>query len=250
MSKRILVVDDEKLARDRIIRFVEELELNFDVIEAESGPEALTKIKSEKPELLLLDMEMPGLTGMEVLQQIEDRPFKIIFQTAYNDYALQAFEENACDYLLKPFNKDRFKEAVERAIAEIEREQKLDALEAKFRERDGYLKRISIRQNGQIKMIDLNEVHCFVSRDHYTCVYTSSSEHISDLSLTHLEKRLDPKRFIRCHRNNIVLIDHIQSIQMGNNMTILLQNSMALPVSRKNRTKVKDLLLTHLPKME
>lgn len=242
MSKRVLVIDDEKLARDRISRFITELNFDFEVIEAESGIDALEKIKNKKPELLLLDIEMPGLTGIEMLQQIEERSFKVIFQTAYDEYAIQAFQENACDYLLKPFNKSRFKEAVDRALADIEIEQKLDNLENKFRERDGYLKRISIRQSGKIKVLELDAVHCFVSQDHYTCIYTTDSEHVCEMSLAHLEKQLDPENFIRCHRNNIVRIDRVQSIGAGENMTIQLPNNMVLPVSRNNRSKVRELI--------
>lgn len=243
MSKRVLIVDDEKLARDRISRFITELDYDFEVVEAESGIEALAKIKSGEPELLLLDIEMPGLTGVEMLQQIEERPFRVVFQTAYDEYAIRAFEENACDYLLKPFNKERFKEGVDRALADIEKEQKLEELETKFRQRDGYLKRISIRQGGKIKVVDLSDVHCFVSRDHYTCVYTSEFEHICDLSLSHLEKRLDPGKFIRCHRNNIIRIDQVRSVGVGENMTVQLPNDMILPVSRSNRDRVKSLVL-------
>ncbi len=241
MSKKVLIIDDEKLARDRIVRFISDLNFGFNVIQAASGVEGLIKIKTEKPDLLLLDIEMPELNGMEMLQQIEDRPFRVIFQTAYDEYAIQAFKQNACDYLLKPFDKTRFKEAIERALADIENSQKLEELESQLRERDGYLQRISIKQGEKIKIINLGDVHCFVSRDHYTCVYTSDSEYISEVSLTHLQKRLDPKKFIRCHRNNIVCMEQIKSIGVGENMTVKLLNGVELPVSRGNRAKLKSL---------
>jgi len=237
-----LIVDDEQLVRNRISRFISKLGFDFKTVEAESGIDALEKITIEKPELVFLDIEMPGFSGIEMLQQIENRPFHIIFQTAYNEYAIQAFEENACDYLLKPFSEVRFKEAVDRALTEIAKEQKLEELENKFRERDGYLKKISIRQGGKIRVLDLEEIHCFVSRDHYTCIYTKDSEYISDMSLTHLEKRLDPRVFVRCHRKNIIRIEQIQSLSVGENMTVRLPNNMVLPVSRGNRDKVKSLV--------
>lgn len=235
MDKKVLVVDDEKLARDRIIRFISELGYSFEVAEADSGLTALEKISENKPDILFLDIQMPGLNGFELLQQIEHRPFKIIFQTAYDEFAIQAFNENASDYLLKPYTKERFKTAVDKSLVSIQNDQRLLDLEKEFRKRDGYLDRISVRKGDKIHLVDVSDVQCFVSKDHYTFIYTGDAEFVSDLSLTHLEARLDSGKFLRCHRNNIVCLDSILHVGTGSNMTVQIACGMELPVSRQNR---------------
>lgn len=240
MSKRVLIVDDEKLARDRISRFLTELGYEFDISEADSGVTALEKIGSATPDILFLDIQMPGLTGLEVLQQIESRPFKVIFQTAYDEYAIHAFNENACDYLLKPYTKDRFKAAVEKSLSSIQQDQRLFELEKVFRKRDGCLNRISVRQGDKIRILAVDDIHCFLSQDHYTSIFTADAEYLSDLSLTHLIERLDPDKFIRGHRNNIVNLSKIEKIGTGPNMTVHLICGQELPVSRQNRSAFKS----------
>lgn len=235
LVKKVLVVDDEKLARDRVARFISELGYPFQVAEADSGLSALEKIIENPPDILFLDIQMPGLNGLELLQQIERRPFKIIFQTAYDEYAIQAFNENASDYLLKPYTKDRFKAAVDKSLSSLEQDQRLLELEKEFQKRDGYLSRISVRKGEKIHLVDVSEVHCFVSKDHYTCIYTGDAEFISDLSLTHLEGRLDGNKFLRCHRNNIVCLEKVQKVGTGSNMTVQVACGLELPVSRQNR---------------
>ncbi|MBK8201182.1 MAG: response regulator transcription factor [Bdellovibrionales bacterium] len=246
MSRTVLVVDDEKLARDRIVRFITEIGYDFEVNEAASGIEALEKIQQVNPDVLFLDIQIPGLSGIEVLQQIETRTFKVIFQTAYDEYAIQAFEKNACDYLLKPFTKDRLKEAIDKAIREIETIQRLSQLEEQFRKRDGHLTRLAAKQGVKTRIIELDDVYCFVSRDHYTCVHIENSEFITDLSLSHLEERLNPERFVRCHRNNIVSLAKVESVVSGDNMTIQLANGLKLPVSRQNRQRFKKQIINNV----
>ncbi|MGE0528177.1 MAG: LytR/AlgR family response regulator transcription factor [Bdellovibrionales bacterium] len=240
MSKRVLIVDDEKLARDRITRLISELGYDFDISEADSGLAALEKMPSIQPEILFLDIQMPGLTGLEVLQQVEHRPFKIIFQTAYDEYAIQAFDESACDYLLKPYTKDRLKLALERALTSLDQVQRIGELEREFQKRDGYLRRISVRQGDKIRLIEVDEIHCLVSRDHYTFIHTGESEFISDLSLTHLAERLDPEKFLRCHRNNIICLERVDRLAIGANMTVHLLCGLELPVSRSNRQLLQE----------
>lgn len=240
MAKKVLVVDDEKLARDRIVRFISELGYSFEVTEADSGLSALEKINANSPDILFLDIQMPGLNGFELLQQLENRPFKIIFQTAYDEYAIQAFDENALDYLLKPYTQERFKAAVDKAIESVQQDQRLRDLEKQLLKRDGYLTRISVRTGDKIHLVEISEVHSFVSKDHYTCIYTNSAEFITELSLTYLEDRLDPNQFLRCHRNNIVCAKKIQKVGTGANMVIQMPGGLELPVSRQNRKVLMD----------
>lgn len=243
-GKKILVVDDESLARDRIRRFFDELNMEVEIEEAHDGIQALEKLESLKSDIVFLDVQMPGLTGFEVLQQIEDRSFHLIFQTAYDEYAMKAFEENACDYLLKPFSMDRFKKAIDKVLNLQAQNEVLKKLEHEVHRKQGFLDRIAVKQSGKMKIVDVGSVDCFVSRDHYTCIYSGSSELISDLSLSWLEERVDSNKFVRCHRNNIVAVNQIKSVGGTNDSEIELKNGMKLPLSRNNRRRVLDLFHT------
>lgn len=242
---RILIVDDEPLARQRIRRYLSK-HGSYEVSEAETGLEAVEKICSFRPEVLFLDIEMPGLTGFEVLAQLKERPFHIVFQTAYDEFAIRAFEEHAADYLLKPFTEERFRRAMDLVLTRVGNEERLKALEAAMREREGHLRRLSVRQGSRLRIVDDTEIVCFVSRDHCTCVYLADGrEAISDLSLANLEGRLDRERFRSLHRNNIVNIDEIRGVEPadGSRMQVELSNGMKVGVSRRHRQVLRQLLV-------
>ncbi len=215
------------------------------IAEAESGIRAVELIRTFQPEIVFLDVEMPGLNGLEVLQQFDQRPFQVIFQTAYDQFAIRAFEEHACDYLLKPFTAERLHQALARALSRVADEQKLRALESRLAERNGYLRQLTIKQGNKLRVITEHAIHCFVSRDHYTCVYfDENSEGICDLSLTRLLERLDPGKFCQIHRNSIVRIAAIVALgkSIEGEVLVELSNGMKLPVSRSNHRAVKQLL--------
>jgi two-component system LytT family response regulator len=246
--KRILIVDDEELARARIMRYLKQTEQEFVIREAESGIEAVDLINSFKPDIIFLDVEMPGLSGFEVLKQLPERAFQIVFQTAFDEFAVRAFEEQACDYLLKPFTSERFIQALTNALARVANEEKLKALEAKMSEREGYLRKFVIKQGARLRIVEEQAIACFVSRDHYTCVYFEGMrEGITELSLSNLLERLDPQVFRQFHRNNIIRVDALVSLSLSRNgvMEVELNNGLRLPVSRSNRrlarTLVKDI---------
>jgi len=258
IARRILVVDDEALARQRIVRYVRLFGQQYVLEEAESGIRAVELIRSFRPDVIFLDMEMPGLNGLEVLQQFEQRPFHVIFQTAYDQFAIRAFEEHACDYLLKPFTAERLHQALARALNRATDEQKLRALERQLSapgnaNRTGYLQKLTVKQGNRLRIVPVQEVFCFVSRDHYTCVYFNSSdlsggnqtlEGICDLSLARLAERLDPWEFKPLHRNNIVRAAAIVALSRSRQSEVLaeLANGMKLPVSRSNRRQAKELI--------
>ena len=248
MQKRILIVDDEALARQRVARYVRQFGQEFLIEEAENGLCAVEKIQSFQPEIVFLDIEMPGLNGIEVLQQFEQRPFQIIFQTAYDQFAIQAFEENACDYLLKPFTAERLHQALSRALSRAADERKLRALEARLAERHGFLRQLTVKQGNRLRLVTESELHCFVSRDHYTCAYfgdvQQSLEGICDLSLARLAERLDPNKFCQIHRNSIIKKSSILALGRSKEgeLWVELSNGMKLPVSRSNHRMVKQLL--------
>lgn len=252
LQKRILIVDDEALARQRIARYVRQFSQDFLLEEAESGLRAVELIHSFRPEVVFLDVEMPGLNGLEVLQQFEERPFHIIFQTAYDQFAIRAFEEHACDYLLKPFTAERLHQALARALGRAASEERLRALEAQLAGRSGkkdYLRKLTVKQGSRLRVVTDEEIFCFVSRDHYTCVYFGDGtaggfEGICDLSLTRLAERLDPDEFRQLHRNNIVRASAIVALLRSNQgeVSVELSNGMKLPVSRSNQRETKELV--------
>jgi two-component system LytT family response regulator len=236
---RALIVDDEKLARDRLRAFLEKRPEDVLVLEAKNGLEALEKLKSEPVDVLFLDIQMPGLSGMEVLAQLEKRAFQLIFQTAFDEFAIRAFEANACDYLLKPFSAERFASAFERALERKEKAANWQKLEEELRKRDGFLQKIGAKAGAKTVLVPVSEVIAFVSEDHYTTMLTADKEYLIDLSLSHLEERLDPERFQRLHRNSIVAMDRILAVQGGENMQVEVEGGRHLPVSRNNRKKLK-----------
>jgi two-component system LytT family response regulator len=243
--KRILIVDDELLSRQRVARYLHQFDQPLVIEEADSGLKAVEMIRAFHPDIVLLDVEMPGLTGFEVLQQFDERPFHVIFQTAYDEFAIRAFEEQACDYLLKPFTITRLHQALRRVLERAADEARLKALEAMIAERDGHLRRLSVKQGGRLRIIEEQEIHCFVSRDHYTCVYFADArEGITDLSLSHLIQRLDPRAFRQFHRNNIVRASAVVALSTDRNgaMEVELTNGMRLPVSRSHRRAARELI--------
>lgn len=238
VAKKVLIVDDESIARDRLSRFLNETGI-FQIQEAEHGLAAIELISEFKPDIIFLDIQMPGLTGFDVLQQIELRNFQIIFQTAYDEYAVQAFEESACDYLLKPFSKERFEKAMTKALNLHEQQGNLRALEEKLHQNNQFLDKISFKQGGVLKIISLNEIACFISQDHCTNIYTiNGKEHIINLSIAYLSDHLNPDHFMQCHRSSIVAITQIKAIGGTQDSVIELKNGMKIPLSRSNRSLV------------
>ena len=253
--KRILIVDDEALARQRVARYVcqimRETGLECLIEEAESGVEAVAMIQSFRPDIIFLDVEMPGLNGFEVLQQFDERPFHVIFQTAYDRFAIQAFEESACDYLLKPFTAERLRKALSRALDRSVDEERLRALETQLAGRDGarkYLRRLTVKQGARLRLIETQEILCFVSRDHYTLVYfgdgPKSHEAICDLSIAGLAEKLDPAEFQRLHRNGVARKSAIVALSRSGagELTAELSNGMKLAVSRSHRKILRKTL--------
>lgn len=248
-AKRLLIVDDEELARQRVRRYVEQFNQPFIIAEAASGIEAVAMIRDFQPHIVLLDIAMPGLSGFEVLQQFEQRPFLVIFQTAFDEFALRAFEENACDYLLKPFDAKRLHKALQQALSRVADEERLRALEAQLTARDGYLQRLTVKQGQRVRLVETRDIHCFVSQDHYTFAYFGEQlEGIVDLSLTRLTERLDPNAFVQLHRNNIVRVTAVVSLSLTRQgeMLVELVNGMKLPVSRAHRRLARTLVTSAL----
>src|SRR6185295_14470904 len=216
---RTLIVDDESLARERIREMLEgdpEIEI---VGDCANGKEAIQAISKLKPDLIFLDVEMPGIDGFQVLQSLEAAEMPVvIFVTAYDQYAVRAFDTFALDYLLKPFDRERFERSVRRAktqllkISDSMNERILSALE-QIKTRPVHLERLVIKMNGHVFFIKAAEIDWLEAEGNYVRLHSGKESYLLRDTISALEAQLDPKQFLRVHRSAIVNIDRIQELQ-------------------------------------
>jgi len=237
MTIRAVIVEDERLARERLKRMLREhadIELAG---EAGDGAAGLDLIRRISPEVVFLDIQMPRLSGFDMLAKLDESPY-IIFTTAYDEHALRAFEENAVDYLLKPISRD----GLERALEKIRRilcsgrslEMDLEKVRVSLERAQSTLRRFSIASGKQIVLAQDHEVEFFHAEDKYTLLHLGGKSHIVPFTIKELEERLDADRFLRVHRSYIVNLDRIRSVQrwIGGRLIITLQSGREIPVSR------------------
>ena len=215
----VLIVDDEPPARGKLRRFLQE-DARFRILgEAEDGEEALEAIASLNPDLVFLDIHMPRLSGLEMVRAMEGESLPhIIFTTAYDQYAVKAFDLHAVDYLLKPFDRDRFREALDRAAARLASgengwHEKLDTLFRQLKPDDRYLERILVRDKRHIELVPVREIFRFSAEDKYVRIHLPGKTHLIRDTLGNLAKRLDPARFVRIHRGEIVNLDAVKALE-------------------------------------
>jgi two-component system, LytTR family, response regulator len=223
MNLRTVIVEDEPHARERLkdlLAGMNEIEL---VAEAGDGAQAVEVIDRLQPDLVFLDIEMPGFSGLEVLQRLQHRPL-VIFITAYDQYAMPAFEANAVDYLLKPFTAERLRQAVNR----VRERRPLDAallaaLQQWLKPRD-YLHMFAVKNGEEILLVPEHEVFFFSAEDKYIFLHTVGRRFFYDATLKELENRLDPELFLRIHKNAIVAVKHVGKVKrslMGDFQAVL-----------------------------
>ncbi len=252
---RAIIVDDEHLARKGIKKLLEPEE-NIEILsECENGEEAVIAINNLLPDLVFLDIQMPELNGFGVLDRINLQELPaIIFITAYDQYAIKAFEVNVIDYLLKPFSDSRFKTALDRAVKQINDKQ-VNSLSRKIislindhnstgepfipvkTEQDKYVSRIIIRESGEIRFVEVKDIIWFEAAGYYVNIHTADSEYLIRKSLKKLEDILNPEQFFRIHRSAIVKINEIKSIVPAytGDYKVLLKNSLELKMSRTRK---------------
>jgi DNA-binding LytR/AlgR family response regulator len=215
MDVRTLIVDDEAPARERLKRYLTDLEGVLVIGEAEDGVQAVEIIEAMSPDLVLLDIQMPGLDGFGVVEALQDPP-AIIFVTAYDQYAIHAFEVHALDYLLKPYSRRRLAKAVHRARKAVAAGEDLSAqlrplLESLAAE-GRYLTRLAVHDRDSLRVLATDEVDWIGIDDERVMVHVEDQSYTIRRTLTELEARLDPKHFFRAHRSAIVNLDRVQEI--------------------------------------
>ncbi len=252
MSKlKVLIADDEAPARKKMLRLLGEHN-GLEVIHvAENGLDALEHIDKLKPDIAFLDIEMPGLNGIEVASSLKNHIPFIVFATAYNEYAIKAFELNAVDYLLKPFNEERLAQTIEKIQANpkgkaIEQQQK--AIEELDRNADGlklpFSNKIPIPTFDRYKLIDYEEVICIEVEERNTILYTKEKSYSLNQTLDYFEKKLPSDRFLRVNRSCLIGLEHVQEIVIwfGNRFKIVLTNGKDVISSREKSKILKQVL--------
>jgi two-component system LytT family response regulator len=245
---RTLIVDDEPLARQRV-RTLLEADPDIAVVgECADGRQAVAELRSLRPDLVFLDVQMPVLDGFGVLEALAGGPVPVvIFITAHDRYALKAFEVHALDYLLKPFDRDRFSAALERAKARVRQgttaaldERLLELLES-VQGRRPMPERLVVKSAGRVYFVRLEEVDWIEAAGNYVRLHVGREDHLLRESLSGLESRLDPRRFVRIHRSTIVSLEHIREIQPGfhGDHVIILRDGTELALSRSCREKLE-----------
>ncbi len=253
MSIRTIIVDDVELARERIRMLLDDAEIEI-IAECENGRQAIEAIKTLQPDLVFLDVQMPKINGFEVVEIIgaEKMP-TVIFVTAYDEFALRAFEVNALDYLLKPFDKERLKKALARARRELEKprgateiEENLRRLLQEVKTEPRYLKRIPVKSSRGTTLVLTEEIDWIASAGHYLEIHSGRETHLIREKLTNLEMRLDPRDFMRVHRSTIVNLDRIKSLHplFNGDQLIILKDGTELNLSRTYHEKLMQRLIS------
>src|SRR5215831_7418080 len=253
---RALIVDDEPIARGNLralLRGYPDVDL---VGECGSGAQAVRLIQADPPDLLFLDVQMPEVSGFDVLKQIDlSRIPAVIFVTAYDQYALQAFEVQALDYLLKPFDDERFALAINRARIQIERreaaglKQRLLALlegEAKPRQgrpRPEYEEKFLVKSASRIFFVKAEEIDWVEAADYYVCLHVGGQSHMLRETMSEMEAKLDPAQFCRIHRSTIVNLRRIREVQSrSGEYVVILADETALRLSRSRKEQIEQIL--------
>ena|SRR6218665_1943016 len=237
---KVLIIDDEPLARTVVRSYLNELG-NFEILgEAGDGFEALKMIHSLKPDLVFLDVQMPKLNGFEMLELLEENP-RIIFTTAYDEFALKAFEVSAIDYLLKPFSKERFETAIQKVTKD--ETVMVPALTSELGKSNLEQARIVVKQGSDIKIIPLDSVQYIEAYDDYVKIHVEEKYHVKKQTMNYYEKNL-PDQFMRIHRSFLLNIDFLQKIESfeKNSYVAILKNGNRIPISRNSYSDVKQRL--------
>ena len=241
---RAVIVDDEELAR-RVLRELLRAHNEVEVVaECANGFEAVKAVAELKPDLLFLDVQMPKLDGFEVLELIAEGP-AVIFVTAYDQYALRAFEAHAVDYLLKPFGADRLKVALERTKERLGGKLPPPAeLAAAARPPAQYLERIVVKDGSRVHIIPVSKLDYAEAQDDYVALAVEGKKHLKQQTLSNLEKALDPERFLRIHRSYIVNLDRLGKVEPYGKDThvVILTTGAQLPVSRSGYARLREIL--------
>ncbi len=242
---KVILIEDEELARDLLKSYIKDHPKIELIAECENGFEGVQKINELNPDLVFLDIQMPKITGFEMLELLDHKP-EIIFTTAYDQFALKAFDYSAVDYLLKPFSKDRLMVAIDRVIDRIGNN---EGLAEKFEKVSDFrveenLERVVVKDRNKINIIPVEKIRYIESLDDYVLIYTNEARYMKQKTMKFFEANLNQKNFIRIHRSYIVQVDNIAEIQQyeKESYIVILKDGTKLKVSKSGYKKLKEVL--------
>ncbi len=240
---RSIIIDDEPLATGIVQEYLAVCK-DFEVLAVcHDGFEGLKAIQKHQPDLIFLDVQMPKISGFEMLELLEELP-AVIFTTAFDEYALQAFEVPAVDYLLKPFSQERFNKAIEKYKQSGLAQSVEDLLNNESVEAKEYLSRIVLKDRHDIKIIPTQDIKYLEANDDYVSIYTKEGKYLKNKTLSYFEKHLDGEAFVRVHRSYLVKIAEITKIEAykKDSHILLLKSGEQIPVSKTGYPKLKSAL--------
>ena len=238
-----LIVEDEPLSRRRLRELIREVPWLDCIGEATNGRAAISAIDELQPDLVFLDVQLPGFSGLDVLSRARHKP-AVIFTTAHDQFAVTAFELAALDYLLKPFGRERFGRAIERARPLLERQVGASASDrARDTLEQGPVPRLFVRENGRVVPLRVTSIEWLQACDDYVIAHTAGRQFRINLPLSDLERRLDPNVFVRVHRSHVVNLDHVASWKPydGSRFQITMRTGTTLMASRQRSRMLRDL---------
>ena len=245
---KVLIIEDEELARVLLTNFIKKHN-NIEIIgECENGFEGALAIKEKKPDIVFLDIQMPKLNGFEMLEFVENLPL-IIFTTAYDKFALKAFEFGAVDYLLKPFSQKRFSKALEKAIKQLGNitisSKPINSILEYVKEEQEVIKRIAVKDRSKIEIIHTSNIEFIEAQDDYVFIYKINGDRfLKNSTMSFFEKHLDKSEFVRVHRSYIIRIDQISKIELYEKDThmVLLKGGVKIKASRNGYKALRNAL--------
>lgn len=240
---RTIIIDDEPLAAGIVQEFLSEMD-QFCVVEiCQDGFQGLKAIQQHKPDLIFLDVQMPKITGFEMLELLDEPP-AVIFTTAFDHYALKAFDAKALDYLLKPFSQARFNQAIDRFLESRIGERDSEGPDPELHHLAEKSNRLVVRVKNDIKIIPVQEVNFFEAEDDYVAIHTSGGKYLKKMTMKTLEDSLDPGKFARVHRSFIINLNGITGIEPYERDTYLvkLRGGEKIPVSKTGYARLRQVL--------
>lgn len=245
MRRKAIIIDDERAARLLIRQYLEDNE-HFEIIsECDNGLEAVQAINQLEPHLVFLDIKMPGLSGLQVVQEIVHIP-RIIFTTAYDQFALKAFDANATDYLLKPYTRDRFEKALKKILQYPNSDfNETKQIAAQILDNNSHLalNTVLVECGSKLITIALKDVIFMEADKDYTWMHTASKSYLSNFGISQLEKRLAKAQFLRIHRSYLININHIKEVHKeGASAQLITSNNCTINVSRTYMPALKQLI--------
>lgn len=237
-----IIIDDEPLARSLVVEYLQAYPNIQILAECGDGFEGVKAIGQHKPDFLFLDIQMPKINGFEMLELLDEPP-AVIFTTAFDTYAMKAFEANAIDYLLKPFSKERFDKALKKLLVQLGEKEKVEPIQQvaeQYLSATQQLTRLVVKHNHIVRILNLNEVFYLEAYGDYIKIHTAETVFLKKKTMSYFESVLNDKEFVRVHRSYIIPTAQIQKIDPPD--FVILKNAQKIPVSKTGYTKLKQVL--------